>query len=66
MPNAQQYQQYLKIISNPDKMTKLVRLDFLNDDGSVAFSVDNNERRGTNGYSANSRAFLQDGTLSVS
>ena len=66
MPNAQQYQQYLKIISNPDKMTKLVRLDFLNDDGSIAFSIDNNERRGTSVYSANSRAFLQDGTLSVS
>lgn len=66
MPNAQQYQQYLKIISNPDKMTKLVRLDFLNDDGSVAFSIDNNEKRGTSVYSANSRAFLQDGTLSVS
>lgn len=66
MPSAQQYQEYLKIIADPDSVNKLAKLEFLNDDNSVAFVIDNNYKRGYGGYSANSRAFLQDGSLSVS
>lgn len=66
MPTAQQYQEYLKIISNPDKIVKLAKLEFLNDDGTTAFVIDNDYHRGYSGYSAGSRAFLQDGTLNVS
>lgn len=66
MPTAQEHQEYLKIISNPDKIVKLVKLEFLNDDGTTAFAIDNNKHKGYGGYSAGSRAFLQDGTLNVS
>ena len=49
MPTAQQYQEYLKIISNPDKIVKLAKLEFLNDDGTTAFVIDNNNHRGYGG-----------------
>ena len=65
MPTAQEYQEYLKIISNPDKIVKLAKLEFLNDDGTTAFVIDNNYHRGYGGDSAGRRAFFQDGTLNV-
>lgn len=65
MPSAKEYLEYLKIISEPDKIVKLARLDFLNADGTVAFSLDNNYKKGYGGY-ADSRAFLQSGTMTVS
>lgn len=66
MPTNEQYQEYLNIIGAPDKMQKLAKLEFLNDDGTVAFVIDNNYRRGYGGYTSGSRAFLQEGNLSVS
>ena len=65
MPNTQ-YKEYLQKIANPDEIDKLAKLEFLNDDGTIAFVIDNNSQRNSLGYSAGSRAFLQDGTLSVS
>ena len=49
--------QYLAALKKP--FVKLARLDFLNPNGSVAFSLDNNARN------ARSRAFIQSGDLSV-
>ena len=67
MPTETQRQEYLKIISRPDSLIKLAKLEFLNPDGSVAFAVDNNYRKSYGGGAANgSRAFLQSGSLSVS
>ena len=65
MPNTQ-YKGYLQKIANPNEIDKLTKLEFLNDDGTIAFVIDNNSQRNSLGYSAGSRAFLQDGTLSVS
>ena len=62
MPNTQ-YKEYLQKIANPDEIDKLAKLEFLNDDGTIAFVIDNNSQRNSIGYSAGSRAFLQDGTL---
>lgn len=66
MPTSAQYQEYLQIVSNPDKINKIAKLEFLNPDGTTAFVIDNNYKRGYGGYSSESRAFLQDGTLNVS
>ena len=66
MPTSAQYQEYLSIISAPDKIIKIAKLEFLNPDGTTAFVIDNNYKRGYGGYSNGSRAFLQDGTLNVS
>ena len=66
MPTSAQYQEYLQIVSNPDKINKIAKLEFLNPDGTIAFVIDNNYKRGYGGYSSESRAFLQDGTLNVS
>ena len=66
MPTQLQIQQYREIISNPDKIEKLAKLEFLNDDNTIAFVVDNTYKRGYGGYTTGSRAFLQDGSLSVS
>lgn len=66
MPTATQYQSYLQLVAQPDKINKLCKLEFLNDDGTVAFVIDNNYKRGYGGYTTGSRAFLQDGDLSVS
>ena len=49
--------QYLSALKKP--FVKLARLDFLNPNGSVAFSLDNNVRN------ARSKAFIQSGDLSV-
>lgn len=65
MPTSSQYQEYLKIIANPDKIEKLARLDFLNPDGTVAFVLDN-QYKPLYQSDGGSRAFLQDGTLNVS
>ena len=49
--------QYLAALKRP--FVKLARLDFLNPNGSVAFSLDNNVRN------SRSKAFIQSGDLSV-
>lgn len=49
--------QYLAALTKP--FIKLARLDFLNPNGSVAFSLDNNQRN------KRSSAFIQSGDLSV-
>lgn len=59
------YQQYLQEVEYPERYKKLTKLEFLNPDNTVAFALDNNYKRGYGGY-ANSRAFIQDGSLSVS
>jgi len=56
MPN-ERWGQYLKALKTD--FTKLTRLDFLQPDGSVAFSLDNDP------FNERNRTFLQDGSLSV-
>lgn len=57
------YLMYLSALQKPFK--KLSRLEFLQPDGSVAFSISNNFKRGYSG-AHDTRAFLQDGSLNVS
>lgn len=57
------YNQYLRALKKPFK--KLCKLEFLNYDGSVAFALGNDYKRGYGGK-RDSRAFLQDGSLNVS
>lgn len=53
-------QQWLDYLAQLQKnFVKLARLDFLNPDGSIAFSVDNDPRN------YRSKTFIQDGTISV-
>lgn len=52
----EQYQEYLEALKGD--FTKLAKLEFLNPDGSIAFTLDNNP------YTSGSEAFLQEGTLS--
>ena len=66
MPTNTRFQQYIAIVAQPDKLNKICKLEFLNDDGTVAFAIDNTYRRGYGGYTSGSRAFVQDGSLSVS
>lgn len=66
MPTKEQYKEYLRIIGTPDKIKKIAKLEFLNDDGTVAFVIDNSYKKGYGGYTNGSRAFIQDGTLTVS
>jgi len=57
------FQTYLSALRSPFK--KLAKLEFLQPDNSVAFTLDNNYKRGyTSRY--DSRAFVQAGSLSVS
>ena len=53
----QRFLQYLSAVQGEFK--KLARLDFLQPDGSLAFSIDNNQRN------TRSSAFIQDGSISV-
>lgn len=62
MPDIR-FQQYLNQLTKP--YHKLVKLEFLQPDGSVAFFLDNKIKKGYNG-SHTSNAFIQDGSLSVS
>lgn len=57
------FREYLKALEKP--FIKLCKLEFLQPDNSVAFALDNNYKRG---YSEryDSRAFIQNGSLSVS
>ncbi len=64
MTEAQKYQEYLRIISNPDFMRPLTKIEFLNPDNTVAYAVDGTYKR-RYGY-PDSRAFLQDGTVNIS
>ena len=57
------YQKYLDSLMQPFK--KLTKIEFLQPDGSVAFSIDNNFKRGYR-TRYDTRAFIQGGTLSVS
>lgn len=57
------YYEYLSALKKP--FQKVARLDFLQPDGSVAFSLGNEYKRGYN-TRHDTRAFLQDGTLNVS
>lgn len=52
---------YLEAVKKPH--TNLVKLDFLQPDGSVAFSLDNTYKRGYN-TKYDSRAFIQGGSVS--
>lgn len=57
------YIEYLSALKNPFK--KLAKIEFLQPDNSVAFSLDNNYQRGYNTLH-DSRAFIQSGSLNVS
>ena len=57
------YQQYLQALNKPFK--KLAKIEFLQPDNSVAFTLDNNFKRGYRSK-YDTRAFIQSGTLSVS
>lgn len=64
MTESQKYQEYLRIIANPDFMRPLSKIEFLNPDNTVAYSVDGTYKR-KYGY-PDSRAFLQDGNINIS
>lgn len=64
MTESQKYQEYLRIISNPDFMKPLTKIEFLNPDNTVAYALDGTYKRRF-GY-PDSRAFLQDGTVNIS
>lgn len=57
------FQKYLEALKKPFK--KLSKIEFLQPDNSVAFSLDNNYKRGFS-TKYDTRAFIQDGSLSVS
>lgn len=57
------YHQYLTALMGEYK--KLAKIEFLQPDNSVAFTLDNNYKRGYR-TKYNTRAFIQDGSLSVS
>ena len=62
---SQRFQEYLVAVADPDNLQKLCKLEFLNDDDTVAYVLDNRyKKRYSGGH--DSRAFLQDGTLNVS
>ena len=63
MPNDSRYYQYLETLKKPFK--KLTKIEFLQPDNSIAFSLSNNYKQG---YMTkyNSRAFISDGALNVS
>lgn len=65
MATPQQYQEYLKIIADPDYIEKVAKLEFLNTDGTVAFTIDNNPSRSIM-QTNRTRAWLQSGSLTVS
>lgn len=60
---ANNYQAYLDALKQPFK--KIAKIEFLQPDNSVAFSLDNNYKAGYN-TKYDTRAFIQNGTLSVS
>lgn len=57
------YQQYLEQLTKPFR--KLAKIEFLQPDNSVAFSLDNNYKRGYR-TKFDTRAFIQNGLLTVS
>ena len=61
--SSSRFIQYLKAVRKPFK--KLSKLEFLNPDNSVAFSLDSNRERKFSG-AHDSRAFIQSGNLNVS
>ena len=65
MTTAQRFQDYLRIIANPDKMQVITKIEFLNPDDTVAYALDGTYKRRYGGY-ADSRAFLQDGNINIS
>lgn len=65
MATAQQFQEYLRLIENPDRCIPIRKLEFLNPDGTVSYAIDNNYKKPQQART-NSRAFLQDGNLNVS
>lgn len=64
MNGENRYLEYLKAVARP--FQKIAKLDFLQPDNSVAFSIGNIERK--RGYMTkyDTRAFVQSGTLNVS
>ena len=59
------YAQYLQALKSGKGFQKLSKLEFLQPDGSVAFSLGNTFKRGYM-TTHDSRAFIQGGTLNVS
>jgi len=65
MATAKQFQEYLEIVANPDKMQIITKIEFLNPDDTVAYALDGTYKRRYSGY-ADSRAFIQDGSVNIS
>lgn len=65
LTESQKFQEYLRIVANPDFMKPLTKIEFLNPDNTVAYALDGTYKRRYSGY-ADSRAFLQDGTINIS
>ena len=55
--DGDEWRMYLKTLKT--NFTKLARIDFLQPDGTVAFSIDNSEKN------QRSKTFIQDGNLTV-
>ncbi len=64
LTESQKYQEYLRIVANPDFMKPLTKIEFLNPDNTVAYALDGTYKR-RYGY-PDSRAFLQDGAINIS
>ena len=64
MNKENKYFEYLKAVQKPFK--KLVRLDFLQPDNSVAFSLGSFEQQNFYKSKYNTKAFIQGGNLTVS
>ncbi len=64
MTIAERFQNYLRIVANPDKMQIITKIEFLNPDNTVAYALDGTYKR-RYGY-PDSRAFIQDGNVNIS
>lgn len=65
MTIAERFQDYLRIVANPDKMQIITKIEFLNLDNTVAYALDGTYKRRYGGYPG-SRAFLADGNVNIS
>ena len=63
MNGENRYLEYLKAVARP--FQKIAKLDFLQPDNSVAFSIGNVERKRGYMKKYDTRAFIQGGTLNV-
>lgn len=63
MTPQEKYIEYLRIVANPDSMHTVAKIDFLNPDDSVAYSLGS---RYVRRYGADSRAWIKEGNINIS